>query len=435
MRRARASSKQTVVIKNTSKISKNNDGNGDGDNEENGYEEEKSNTKKQSNTKDGIDSDAEDNDENDDIDDEEQGTLKLGQRNEITGYDDGNDNGEVDDDDDDDMDEEGNILDVEAVEDNDISDESDGEIEGKSGSDSSSDSSDSSTSSGSDSSDDDDDSSSMEIIQSGSHLNKAVDEALKKIKDNGMEDSSRNQKDNDKKKNKKDTKLNSNTEKIQYITRVGNGRILEPDDNILSNCDEGWMEINIAFPAQSRKLLMVQLTEQACEKTFVRETKDISNAYAVECEISNEQRYAIQTEGVNFEAAWNLSDLVADINNIRTNDIWRVLCTYGVEAARQSIVSEISGVFGVYGINVNPRHLSLIADFMTRNGSYVPMNRMAMMDCPSRFLQMSFETTATFLTQAALEGGVETLESPSARIVTGGVPRIGTGCFDIMLPV
>lgn len=61
-------------------------------------------------------------------------------------------------------------------------------------------------------------------------------------------------------------------------------------------------------------------------------------------------------------------------------------------------------VFGVYGIDVNARHLSLIADFMTRTGSYLPMSRLGMNDCASPFLQMSFETTSLFLTKAASEG-------------------------------
>ena len=61
-------------------------------------------------------------------------------------------------------------------------------------------------------------------------------------------------------------------------------------------------------------------------------------------------------------------------------------------------------MFGVYGIDVNARHLSLIADFMTRTGSYLPMSRLGMNDCASPFLQMSFETTSLFLTKAASEG-------------------------------
>ena len=59
------------------------------------------------------------------------------------------------------------------------------------------------------------------------------------------------------------------------------------------------------------------------------------------------------------------------MNNLRSNDTWRVLQTYGIEAARQNIVLEINSVFGAYGIDVNPRHLSLVADFMTKSGTYL----------------------------------------------------------------
>jgi hypothetical protein len=41
-----------------------------------------------------------------------------------------------------------------------------------------------------------------------------------------------------------------------------------------------------------------------------------------------------------------------------------------VEAARATILSEVSSVFGAYGIAVDQRHLSLIADFMTFHGGY-----------------------------------------------------------------
>lgn len=124
-----------------------------------------------------------------------------------------------------------------------------------------------------------------------------------------------------------------------------------------------------------------------------------------------------------------------DTNEIESNDIWQILCTYGVEAARHSIVCEIKNVFAVYGINVDPRHLSLIADFMTRHGSYLPLNRSGMLSCPSPLQRMSFESTCSFLTRAAIEGQSDSLQSPSARIVLGGMTKVGTGCFDVMLPL
>lgn len=47
-----------------------------------------------------------------------------------------------------------------------------------------------------------------------------------------------------------------------------------------------------------------------------------------------------------------------------------MLTTYGVEAARATILKEAQAVFGAYGIGVDPRHLGLIADFMTHTGGY-----------------------------------------------------------------
>ncbi len=46
-------------------------------------------------------------------------------------------------------------------------------------------------------------------------------------------------------------------------------------------------------------------------------------------------------------------------------------------------------------------------------------------------LKMSFETTATFLTAAAVAGEPDPLSSPSARLVMGQLVKQGTGAFEI----
>ena len=47
-----------------------------------------------------------------------------------------------------------------------------------------------------------------------------------------------------------------------------------------------------------------------------------------------------------------------------SNDIYSGLVTYGVEMARAVILKEVQGVFGAYNIDVDVRHLELIADYM-----------------------------------------------------------------------
>ena len=69
---------------------------------------------------------------------------------------------------------------------------------------------------------------------------------------------------------------------------------------------------------------------------------------------------------------------------------------------------------------------------MTFDGGFKPMNRNGMADIGSPFLQMSFETTAGFMTEAALNSRIEACNSPSANIVVGRPIRHGTGAFDLL---
>ncbi len=65
---------------------------------------------------------------------------------------------------------------------------------------------------------------------------------------------------------------------------------------------------------------------------------------------------------------------------------------------------EIRDVFAAYGIHVDYRHLSLIADYMTFEGTYKPFNRIAMESNASPLQKMSFETTMHFLKSAVIQG-------------------------------
>ncbi|GMI13184.1 hypothetical protein TrLO_g9208 [Triparma laevis f. longispina] len=188
----------------------------------------------------------------------------------------------------------------------------------------------------------------------------------------------------------------------------------------------------IEVDVSTRPLLMVGLAERASEAVVIRSRPSIERGMVVEQEGRGK---CLQTEGVNFEELWKMKPEDVDHTRITSNDIWAIRCAYGVEAARLSIVNEIRGVFGVYGISVDARHLTLIADYMTFDGDYKPMNRRGMIDGSSAFLKMSFETTATFMTDAAVRNEKECLMSPSANIVLGNPVKQGTGLCDLIVAV
>lgn len=174
------------------------------------------------------------------------------------------------------------------------------------------------------------------------------------------------------------------------------------------------------------KLLMVNIVEDMCRALVVREVPRIQR-----CVRDQQDPRALTTEGVNFKAMWDEDEFV-NVDQITSNDVAAVLKTYGVEAARQTIVNEIYRVFDTYGISVSSRHLDLIGDFMTREGTYLAFNRQGIDALTSAFMKMSYETTCGFLTKAVLDGEREELESPSAKIVMGKLANVGTGSFDLL---
>ena len=120
-------------------------------------------------------------------------------------------------------------------------------------------------------------------------------------------------------------------------------------------------------------------------------------------------------------------------NEMTSNDIYYMLKTYGVEAARQTIIQEISTVFSAYGISIDMRHLQLIADYMTLEGGYKPMNRGGMMQNISPFAKMTFESCMSYLKDTVFQQGSDYLDHPSASLILGQpVHHGGSGMGDIM---
>ena len=192
--------------------------------------------------------------------------------------------------------------------------------------------------------------------------------------------------------------------------------------------------LTLSLKLTAPQLLVLELCEKVASETIVRSVPGIDKTYVVgklpSDDPTGKDPLRIQTDGVNFAAAWANDDLV-DCTKLTTNDVYAMLQTYGVEAARQTLVQEVRNVFGVYGIGVDARHLTLIADFMMQQGNYRPCSRAGIETSPSPFLKMSYETAAAFLVDATMKGAEDTLESPSSRIVMGRVPDLGTGSFGL----
>ena len=185
---------------------------------------------------------------------------------------------------------------------------------------------------------------------------------------------------------------------------------------------------------------MLNLVEAACHNAIIQSIPGIGA-----CTLSKEKAHdsvtntmipysVVLTEGINLSAMHDYQHIL-NPHKIFTNDIAAMLSLYGVEACRATIVREMDSVFQGHSITVDNRHLNLIADMMTRGGGFSGFNRTGMATSVSPFMKMTFETTVNFLRDAMLDGDWDDLKGPSARIVVGKSSKVGTGAFDVLMPV
>ena len=207
----------------------------------------------------------------------------------------------------------------------------------------------------------------------------------------------------------------------------GRGGVASIVDYSFDTEQQSWASITLAFDIAKKRVDMSQVLRLAANKAVVYEVKNIKRAFVLE----EKGKKILKTDGINIDYIFQF-DKILDIQKFSCNNIHSMAKYYGIEAASKTIIREIAGVFDVYGIEVDKRHLSLIADYMTFEGTYRPFNRIGIDNHSSPLQQMTFETAMGFLRQATLGGKTDSLTSPSACLVVGKPTRGGTGAFSLL---
>ncbi|NXG50865.1 RPA1 polymerase, partial [Psilopogon haemacephalus] len=199
--------------------------------------------------------------------------------------------------------------------------------------------------------------------------------------------------------------------------------------------NELWCEVSLALPLLKMHLDLSSLLQSLARSAVIHEVKGISRCLLNQSSTpGGGTELLLHTEGINLAELFRYSDIL-DLNRLYCNDIHAMAKTYGIESALRVIIKEIKDVFAVYGIAVDPRHLSLVADYMCFEGFYKALNRIGIQSNSSPLQQMTFETSYKFLKEATMMGAHDELRSPSACLVVGKVVKGGTGLFDLKQPL
>nr|XP_033343116.1 DNA-directed RNA polymerase I subunit RPA1 [Megalopta genalis] len=190
-----------------------------------------------------------------------------------------------------------------------------------------------------------------------------------------------------------------------------------------------WCKLTFWLPLQMVKLDLPTIIRNVANRVVFWEVPCIKRAFTFQ---NNNGDTVLKTDGINIIEMFKY-DIALDLNRLYSNDIYGISQTYGIEAANRVIIKEVKDVFKVYGITVDPRHLSLIADYMTFDGRFQPLSRKGMEDSASPLQQISFESSLNFLKYATLQGKQDYLVSPSSRLMLGQPCNSGTGACSLLL--
>lgn len=142
--------------------------------------------------------------------------------------------------------------------------------------------------------------------------------------------------------------------------------------------------------------------------------------------VKREEEFVIITAGSNLADVLQLEEV--DAYRTTTNNIFEIEQVLGIEAARQAIINEIFKVIESQGLNVDMRHIMLVADTMCISGTVKGITRYGVVSEKSSILaRASFETPIKHIINAALVGEVDTLDSVVENVMINQYVPIGTG--------
>ncbi|MEM2917070.1 MAG: DNA-directed RNA polymerase subunit A' [Candidatus Bathyarchaeia archaeon] len=145
-----------------------------------------------------------------------------------------------------------------------------------------------------------------------------------------------------------------------------------------------------------------------------------------------EGEWVIRTDGSNLAKVLEIYGV--DPTRTTTNHIHEIAKTLGIEAARNAIIHEALSVLEEQGLDVDIRHVMLVAEIMTATGSVRQIGRHGISGEKSSVLaRAAFEITVPNIVDAAIKGESDLLKGVTENVIVGQSIPIGTGLVDLYM--
>ncbi len=180
--------------------------------------------------------------------------------------------------------------------------------------------------------------------------------------------------------------------------------------------------ISVIQSGKDKDIIQLYKLKEKLKNVYIHGVKGIKQVLPVK----KDDEFMIVTSGSNLREVLSL-DFV-DKERTYTNNIYEIEKEFGIEAARQLIINELMKVIEEQGLNVDIRHIMIVADAMCMSGKIMGINRYGIVkEKPSVLARASFETPIKHVINAGLTGESDPLNSVIENVMLNQPVPIGTG--------
>jgi DNA-directed RNA polymerase subunit A' len=142
--------------------------------------------------------------------------------------------------------------------------------------------------------------------------------------------------------------------------------------------------------------------------------------------------WVIRTDGSNLPKVLDISAVEA--SRTTTNNVHEIAETLGIEAARNALINEAENVLEEQGLDVDVRHVMVVADIMTSTGDPQQIGRHGISGKKSSVLaRAAFEITVPNIIDASVKGESDPLGGVTENVIVGQSIPIGTGLVELYM--
>ncbi|MHA1595310.1 MAG: DNA-directed RNA polymerase subunit A' [Candidatus Baldrarchaeia archaeon] len=183
---------------------------------------------------------------------------------------------------------------------------------------------------------------------------------------------------------------------------------------------------------EARSITALQKLVEKVRSYHLKGIKNITRVVISKKMRDGEVEYVLETEGSNLDEVLRVPGV--DKRRTKTNNIHEIAEVLGIEAARAAIIEEAMGVLREQGLDVDVRHIMLVADIMTATGEIRQIGRHGISgEKPSVLARAAFEVTVKQLLDASARGEVDKLQGVIENIIIGQEIPLGTGMLELFM--